>query len=56
MAGPGLFRAHAEVREPLLQFTARRAIVGTVEVFDLTAQKQPPSCVFNPHGAGGGRQ
>jgi hypothetical protein len=46
--GPGLFRAHAEVRETTLQFTKRRTAVGSIEVVDTitTIPRRLPS--FNP--------
>ena len=58
MLGPGLFRAHAEMIESSLQLTGRRSVVGTVEVFDLTAEKKPSSCTIHhiPGVGDGGKQ
>jgi hypothetical protein len=53
--GPGLFRAHAEIVEPLLEAAPRRAVVGTVEVADSFTGVVRPVCSFDPVGIGGGR-
>lgn len=54
-AGPGPMRAHAEVIEPLLQFTQRRAVIGSVEVIDVLTGVVRPTCSFDPAGLPGGR-
>jgi hypothetical protein len=54
--GPGLFRAHAQLVDAGLQITSRRAVVGAVEVLDLTTEQRGPVCSFDEWGLPGGRQ
>ena len=55
IAGPGYFRAHAEVMEPVT-FTSSPAVLGTVEVLDLTTEQRGPVCTVYDNGADVGRQ
>ena len=45
----------AEVLDPLLQLSDRRAVVGAVEIENLTTGQIRPVCSFDPVGAGGAR-
>jgi len=47
--GPGLFRAHAEVIETVLQLSARRTSAGTVEVINSVTGVVRPIPSFDPH-------
>jgi hypothetical protein len=53
--GPGVYRAHAELREPDLQLSARRAAAGSVEIRDTLTGIVRPSCHLNPWPIPGGR-
>ena len=55
-SGPGAFRAHAEVLESTLLFTSRRAVVGSLERFNLTTKQRDPLCSIDEVGSGSGRQ
>jgi hypothetical protein len=46
--GPGLFRAHAEVIETVLQLSARRTSAGTVEVINSVTGVVRPIPSFDP--------
>ena len=47
--GPGPLRAHAEVIEPVFQFSTRRTSVGTVEVINSLTGVVRPIPSFDPH-------
>jgi hypothetical protein len=47
--GPGYFRAHAEATDTTLQLTARRAVVGSVEVIDNITGGVRHIPTYNPH-------
>jgi hypothetical protein len=56
IAGPGIFRAHAQiVASTDLEFTARRQVVGSVEVVDKFTGIIRPTCSFDPWGIPPGR-
>jgi hypothetical protein len=48
-------RAHGELIEGVFAFTSRRAVVGSVEVFDQLTGVVRPICSFDPAGLPGGR-
>jgi hypothetical protein len=54
VVGPGLYRAHAQVLDPVSSLTARRAVVGTVELIDDLKAVQKFVCSVN-EGIGSGR-
>lgn len=56
IAGEGEYRAHAQVLDPDLRLTGRRAVVGAVEVFDLTTGQRGPVCSVDYSPSDGGRQ
>lgn len=47
--GPGFFRVHAEATDTTLQLTARRAVVGSVEVIDNITGGVRHIPTYNPH-------
>ena len=47
-SGPGVFRAHAEVIDPDLPLSPRRAPVASLEVVDTLTGIVRPTCGFNP--------
>ena len=55
VAGPGVFRAHAQIAESALDFTARRQVAGSVEVIDKLTGIIRPTCSFDPWGLPPGR-
>jgi hypothetical protein len=55
IAGPGLFRAHAEVVESAF-LTARHTVVATVEILNLTTEQRGPVCNVPDNGVDAGRQ
>ena len=57
MAGPAVVRAHAEFAEATSFSSPRRAIVGSVELLDLTTLERGPTCSIDEGGSSsGGRQ
>jgi hypothetical protein len=56
-AGPGEVRAHARVMDGSFDLSARRAIVGGIDVLDLTTRQRRPVCSIDENGSSGaGRQ
>jgi hypothetical protein len=55
-AGPGYFRARAEVLDPALQFTSGPTVLATVEVLNLTTAQRGPVCTIWDNGVDGQRQ
>lgn len=57
MTGPATVRGHAELAEATSFISSRRAVVGSMEVLDLTTLQRGPSCSIDGMGSsGGGRQ
>jgi hypothetical protein len=55
-AGPGYFRARAEVLDTALQLTSGPTVLGTVEVLNLTTAQRGPVCTVWDNGVDGQRQ
>ena len=55
LAGPGPFRAHAQIVDAGLDLTGRRQVVGSVEVIDNLTGIVRPTCGFDPVGQPPGR-
>jgi hypothetical protein len=57
MTGPALVRGHAELAEATSFTSPRRAVVGSMELLDLTTLERGPTCSIDGMGSpGGGRQ
>jgi hypothetical protein len=57
LAGPAVARGHAELAEAASFISPRRAVVGSMEVLDLTTLQRGPTCSIDEGGSsGGGRQ
>lgn len=56
IAGPGVFRAHAQIADSSIwDLAARRRVVGSVEVIDGLTAIVRPICSFDPEGLPPGR-
>ena len=56
LAGPGVFRAHAQIVDSSpLDLLARRQVAGSVEVINRLTAEIRPTCSFDPWGLPPGR-
>jgi hypothetical protein len=54
--GPALLRARADLLDSALQLTSQPALLGTVEVLNLTTAQRGPVCTIVDYGGDGQRQ